>query len=176
MKEGLFLEEGELLYYRKGHLYHAGVIKVDDAIYYINSRGRAVKGKYIVHGEMTNDIIKRGTYTFGDDYKLVEGSYIAPKKRKKKKRRLEKLVKQFQKKKVLTIVVAAAALFVMTSVVSIGTNYLFSPARKNNDGIVSTENTQEITLPNLDEEVLLCSTAAKQEFDGEITLGKAVSG
>lgn len=174
MKEGLFLEEGELLYYRKGHLYHAGVIKVDDAIYYINSRGRAVKGKYIVHGEMTNDIIKRGTYTFGDDYKLVEGSYIAPKKRKKKKRRLEKLVKQFKKKKVLTIVVAAVVLFVMTSVVSIGTNYLFSPARKNNDGIVSTENTQEITLPNLDEEVLLCSTAAKQEFDGEITLGEAV--
>ena len=173
MKEGLFLEEGELLYYKEGHLYHAGIIKVDDAIYYINSRGRAVKGEYVVHGSMTNDIVERGTYTFGDDYKLIEGSYIAPEKRKKKKRRFKKLIKEFKKKKVLSVVVVAVALFVITGVISLGTNYWFSAGRKSDDVITATQD-KKITLPNLKDEVVLCSAAAKQEFDGEITLEEAI--
>jgi hypothetical protein len=159
MKEGLFLEDGELVYYKHGRLYHAGVVEKDGDIYYIGSKGRAVKGQHIVHGEMTNGLLKRGTYTFGDDYKLIPGSYVAPKKRKKNRK------VKITKKTSLAAAGAVLLLVACVAVAMIGRFYQSMGTRPStpNAGVY------QITLPTFDEEVLLCSNAAKQLYDGKFT-------
>ena len=181
LKNGLHYENNELIYYKDDVPKHAGVIRIDNDIYYISSRGKAVKGEYIVHGDMANGILERGTYTFGDDYKLVAGSYIAPKKKKKSNRRkkttpkpatkgnLMKLFKlkmqEIKHKPLIVSVLAGLALFVIV---------LGVLEMQGGDEPIQTAPAVQIELPEFTEDVLLCSDAAKMEYDGLLTLKAAV--
>lgn len=181
MKEGLINEEGELRYYKNGELYHAGVVEDGGDIFYIDSTGRAVKGQHVVHGEMTNGIIKRGTYTFDDDYTLIKGSYIAPKKRKSsgkkkktgsKKRSSAKWYKDRKKRWIAGGIVFGILLLLAAAVVdqALRGELTFKEKPAETPQVTQTE----CDLPTFEGEVLLCTAAAKALYDGEVTAETAV--
>ena len=131
---------------------------------------------------MSNGILKRGTYTFGEDYKLVAGSYIAPRKSRQKRKAVisrrmrrsfsirDSLKRMKHKKLMLTTLIAAMLLVVAVFVVEAGKH---SNSVNQNPGVYEGTNIK-VTLPEYTEDVLLCSKAAKLEYDGELALKTAV--
>lgn len=179
LKNGLLLEDGELIYYENDVPKHAGVIKIGKDIYYIGSKGKAAKGQHVVHGEMTNDIIKRGTYTFGEDGKLIKGSYIAPikkkkpKKKKPKAKKKESLCKKWKKTKNKPVIIGMLALTVMMlAVVWLADSGRLQMLLRPTPSVSQSAGTK-VKLPEFTEDVLLCTKAAKQEYDGKLSLAAA---
>ena len=75
-KNGLIQEADGLYYYVDGKKTHAGLVKVGDDYYYIDKTCKAVTGQKYVGvdksgNDWTNYLLPAGTYTFGDDGKML---------------------------------------------------------------------------------------------------------
>lgn len=159
MKNGLIFENDELIFYRNDIPYHAGVVQEGDATYYIGSDGRAVKGQRVIHTEFANELLPHGTYTFGDDYKLIPGSYIPPQRIRRKRR--------FRRHKTTALVILLSSLLLIVSLFFVEYNYhVFS--QPNTETPVTTS--PVVSLPKFDNDVLLCSPTAKSEYNGQLSL------
>ena len=162
------------VYYENDEPKHAGVVKVDGDIYYAGSDGVLAVGVKVVHSEMCNGLLKHGTYRFDENGKLVEGSYIAPKKTKKKKHSKRKNPLTAKQKR--TLLIAAAALLALL----IAADLYFGWTAPDPIEPTETEDTGEsvlrgsILLPTYEEEVWLCTEAMQRYYRGEITLQRAV--
>lgn len=161
------------IYYENGEPKHAGVVKVDGAIYYAGSGGVLAVGEKIVHSEMCNGLLKHGTYRFGEDGKLVENSYIAPKKVKHEK---SKKKKTFTKKHRQILILCAAALLLLFLGVSHYFGWLASkPVASTSEPLPDDSDLRgSIQLPSYEKEVWLCTDSMKKFYRGESTLQKAI--
>lgn len=173
MKNGLIFENDELIYYKNGEPYHAGVVKDGEDIYYISSHGRAIKGQHVIHREMTNDLLERGVYTFGDDYKLIPGSFIPPEKRKQKHKKRRSSVKKARKTPFKGKVLLAFGLMLLILTLVLLVPHLIDTAEGPEEPTLGSGQ-KTVSVPELGE-VLLCSGAAKQLYDGQITTEAAVA-
>lgn len=184
MKEGLIFENDELIYYKEGKANHAGVIQVDGAIYYISSKGKAIRGKKAVHRDRANGLLERGFYTFGEDYKLVEGSFRPVKRQRgyklrnlrhklKKNKTLNKI---FKKKNILPAFATVCSVWLLAFLVQTAQMERGASETISADPENMTTESRKVSLPTFGDEVLLCSPAAKQLYDHEITVAEALNG
>lgn len=163
------------VYYEDEEPRHAGVVEVDGSIYYAGSGGILAVGQKVVHSEMTNGLLPHGTYTFDENGKLVEGSYIAPKKNKKKKHRKKhkRAVSSRTKRTVLICIAAALVLLIAADL------YFGWTAPKPVEPTVTSDTAESvlrgsILLPSFEEEVWLCTEDMQRYYRGEITLQRAI--
>ena len=171
MKEGLIFENDELIYYRDGAPYAAGVIQVEGAIYYISSTGRAVRGKYMVHWEKANGLLEAGYYTFDEQYKLVPGSFRPAKAKHGFFFRF--LLDELKTLPGIALVCVIGLLIVLLWGMHQADN---DPENTPTMQESQTEKHKGIVLPAFKDEVLLCSPAVKRLYDHEITVAEALTG
>lgn len=160
------------IYYENGVPTHRGAVNIDGIIYYAGHDGKLAVGHKVVHGEMTNGVLKRGTYTFDEDGKLVEGSFVAPEKKKLKGKRR----KASPHKRKLYAICASAVLFVIIvamAVFGLMSSDLTADAPKTSSR--TSTFTQIFVPPEFDGEVYLCTAPMVRFYKGEITLADAVS-
>ena len=70
VKNGIVAENGSLYYYVDGKLTYAGLIKIDNDYYYVNSSCEVIHGKnYWI--SKTNGLLPEKSYTFADDGKII---------------------------------------------------------------------------------------------------------
>ncbi len=70
VKNGLYEENGDLIYYVDGVKTHAGLVEIDGAYYYINSACKAVRNcTYYVSN--TNNLMSKGYYLFDESGKMI---------------------------------------------------------------------------------------------------------
>lgn len=172
MKNGIVKEDGKLIYYSNGVPSHAGAIKIDDDIYYVGRNGYVATGQHIVHGDMTNGLLKRGTYTFDENGKLIEGSFHPPKKiththrrteSKKDKRHNRKFRIKKRRFALLVSVVIAAVLL-------IGFAVYVDRLTSNSESSSEVSSEQNISLPDFDTPINLCTVPAQKLFSKEVTM------
>jgi hypothetical protein len=68
-KTGVFCEDGKFFCYVSGEIQYAAVLVCVNGDYYIRSGGYAAIGEYYV--SITNGLLPEGTYTFGNDGKMI---------------------------------------------------------------------------------------------------------
>ena len=77
VKEGIVAEEDGLYFYKNGKLYYAGLIKIDEDYYYVNTAGKLITGrKYWI--TKTNGLLPERSYTFDENGKIVFEDGVIP--------------------------------------------------------------------------------------------------
>ena len=172
------------VYYENGVPTHKGVIIQDGFVYYAGRHGVLAKGHHNVHREMSNGILKRGTYQFDDDGKLIENYYKKPVS--KTKRKVEKYVKKKKKEikssyskgklqKSAKLAITFAAVFVIVLVVAVVVNNRNNVSSEGSIIGEVSDGSPAIILPSFDEPVYLCNDSVKEYYKGNITFTEAVN-
>ena len=167
------IEDG--IYYEKGQPKHAGVVKVEGEIYYAGSDGILATGEKIVHREMGNGILKRGTYRFGEDGKLIKGSYIPPKKSSGSKDKADgKRRLPLSKKGRMGLILGFACLLLLFILAELHYGWL-EPKVDLSAAPAAVDAAPEVVLPSFTEEQYLCTESMLSFYRGESSLLRAIN-
>lgn len=172
------------VYYENGVPTHKGVIIQDGFVYYAGRHGVLAKGHHNVHREMSNGILKRGTYQFDDDGKLIEDYYKKPVS--KTKRKFEKYIKKKKKEiknsyakgklqKSARLAITFSAIFVIVVVIGIIINNHNNVSSEGSIIGEPSDGSPVIILPSFDEPVYLCNDAVRDYYKGNLTFNEAVN-